>query len=40
MMHELKMMTVAELERYRLTFDPAIAKLQTEGEIEVTSSPE
>jgi len=40
MMHELKMITVAELERYRLTFDPAIAKLQTAREIEVTSSPE
>jgi len=40
MMHELKMITVAELERYRLTFDPAVAKLQTAREIELTSSPE
>ena len=40
MMHELKMMTVAELERYRLTFDPAVAKRQTAREIEISSSPE
>jgi 3,4-dihydroxy 2-butanone 4-phosphate synthase/GTP cyclohydrolase II len=40
MMHELKMITVAQLERYRLTFDPAIAKSQAAREIEISYSPE
>jgi 3,4-dihydroxy 2-butanone 4-phosphate synthase/GTP cyclohydrolase II len=41
MMHELKMLTVAELERYRLAFDPQIlVKSQAAREIEISASPE
>jgi 3,4-dihydroxy-2-butanone 4-phosphate synthase/GTP cyclohydrolase II len=38
MMHELRMITVAELERYRLAFDPTITKSQAAPEIEISSA--
>jgi 3,4-dihydroxy-2-butanone 4-phosphate synthase len=41
MMHELKMITVAELERYRLAFESSDpAKSQAAREIEISSAPE